>query len=86
MEDIELKSRVVHPAHYNWIPGIECVEVAEHFSYNAGAALKYIWRAPTKEFDEAIVDYHKAIFYLEREIKLTELHKEQQKEFFDEHQ
>lgn len=40
---------VDHPAHYNAHPsGVECVDVAEHFNFNLGNALKYIWRAGLK--------------------------------------
>ncbi len=62
--------RVVHPAHYNWIPGIECLDVVERFDFNLGNAIKYVWRAPCKDNAEAVVDLRKAIFYIEREIDL----------------
>lgn len=63
------KERVKHPAHYNWIPDVECLDVAEHFSFNLGNVMKYVWRAPTKVSVEAIVDLQKAHFYLGREIE-----------------
>lgn len=66
MSEIE---RVKHPRHYNWIPGIECLEVAEHFNFNLGNVLKYLWRAPAKTKAEMIVDLQKAHFYLGREIE-----------------
>jgi hypothetical protein len=56
------------PKHYNSHPtGIECVEVAEHFGYNLGNALKYIWRAGLKWDSEE--DLKKAIWYLNRELE-----------------
>ncbi len=64
-------TRVVHPAHYNWFP-IECLDVVEHFSFNLGCVIKYVWRVPTKEKKEAIIDLRKAIFYLERQIELLD--------------
>ena len=68
------EERVVHPDHYNWIPGVECLDVAEHFSFNLGSVLKYIWRGPfKKDSAESIIDYRKAIFYLEREIARIEI-------------
>ncbi len=56
-----------HPAHYNSNPsGVEAIQVCEHMSFNAGNAMKYIWRAGLK--GDAVEDYRKAIWYLEREI------------------
>ena len=65
--------RVVHPNHYNWIPGIECLEVVEHFNFNLGSALKYIWRAPVRDEAEYIEDLRKASFYISREIERLQL-------------
>jgi hypothetical protein len=39
---------VDHPNHYNWF-GIECIDVVEHFGFNTGNAIKYIWRAEYKD-------------------------------------
>lgn len=60
---------VNHPPHYNKHPaGIECIDVTEHMTFNLGNAVKYIWRAGEKgDFTE---DIRKAIWFLEREIKL----------------
>jgi hypothetical protein len=34
---------VNHPAHYISHPsGVECIEIARHFSFNCGSAIKYI--------------------------------------------
>lgn len=33
---------VNHPKHYNGIEGIECIDVARHFNFNLGNAIKYI--------------------------------------------
>ncbi len=70
MTQKSFEKRVVHPAQYNWISGIECLDVVEHFNFNLGCVIKYVWRVPTKGRLEAIVDLRKAIFYLEREIEL----------------
>lgn len=61
----EEKEEVNHPDHYNWF-GIECIEVVEHFPFNLGNAIKYIWRAGRK--DDIIVDLKKAIWCIQREI------------------
>jgi hypothetical protein len=59
---------VNHPAHYVSHPsGVECIEIARHFSFNCGNALKYIWRSGLKD-DDPVVDLKKAIFYLQDEI------------------
>ena len=68
MSESKSSEKVLHPAYYNWIPGVECLDVIEHFDFNPGCAIKYIWRAPRKPSEEAIIDYRKAIFYLKREI------------------
>lgn len=60
---------VNHPKHYNQLP-IECIEVARHFNFDLGNAIKYIWRAGLKGGEEkAIEDLEKAIFYLKDEIE-----------------
>lgn len=59
-------SSVHHPSHYNWF-GIECIDVAEHFGFNSGNAIKYIWRAEYK--DDPIEDLQKALWYIQREIE-----------------
>ena len=61
----------INPSHYKSHPsGVECIEIAEHFGYNLGNALKYIWRAGLK--GDAVVDLKKAAWYLDREIKRRE--------------
>jgi hypothetical protein len=60
---------VENPAHYNQHPsGVECVTIAQEFSYNLGCAIKYIWRAGLKATDP-IEDLRKAHKYIEFEIK-----------------
>lgn len=59
---------VNHPPHYGKIPGVECIDVVEHMSFNVGNAIKYLWRAEYKDnFGE---DMKKAIWYINREIDL----------------
>lgn len=57
---------VKHPAHYKQVPGIECIAVTQHFNFNKGNAIKYIWRAGAK--GDEIEDLRKAIQYCEFEI------------------
>jgi len=57
---------VNHPPHYQKVPGIECIQVAENFSFSIGNAIKYLWRADEK--GDAVVDLRKAAWYIEREI------------------
>lgn len=59
---------VNHPPHYNSHPsGIEQIEVTGHMNFCLGNAVKYIWRCDEK--GKPIEDLHKAIFYLNWEIK-----------------
>lgn len=62
---------VNHPPHYNKHPaGVECITVAEHFNFNIGNCIKYLWRAGEK--GSKLEDLSKARWYLDREIqKLT---------------
>ena len=60
---------VDHPAHYNSHPsGVECIDIIEHWSYNIGVAMKYLWRAGLKPGADHVEDLRKAIRCIEREI------------------
>lgn len=60
-----------HPPHYNQHPtGVECIDIAEHFNFNVGNAIKYLWRAGLK--DDEREDLRKAIWYIRREIERRE--------------
>lgn len=62
---------VNRPAHYTSSPsGIECIEVTEHFNFNRGNAIKYVWRAGSK--GDEIEDLKKARWYIDREIARLE--------------
>ena len=61
---------VNHPAHYNQVPGIECIDAVRHFNFNLGNVIKYVWRAGLK--GDALEDLKKARFYLEDEIARRE--------------
>lgn len=62
---------VNHPAHYNQSPsGVECIDVVEHMTFNAGTAVKHLWRCGLK--GDALVDLRKAKWYVEREIARLE--------------
>lgn len=64
---------VNHPAHYTSHPGgVECVDIAEHLSFNLGNALKYVWRAGKKNPEKTREDLEKARWYMNREITLLE--------------
>lgn len=58
----------INPAHYRaHASGVECIAIAEHFSFCIGNAIKYLWRAGLK--GEAIEDLKKAQWYVTREIE-----------------
>lgn len=55
-----------HPVHYTSHPsGVECIQVVEHFPFNIGAAIKYLWRAGLK--GDKLADLRKAEWYCRRE-------------------
>lgn len=65
------KEAVDHPAHYNNHPsGIEAITIVEHFNFNIGNAMKYLWRAGLK--GDAVEDLKKAAWYANREIAKLE--------------
>lgn len=70
---------VNHPSHYTSHPsGIECIQITRHENFNRGNALKYWWRAGSKQYpgktlvESAKIDYEKAIFYIRQEVKRLE--------------
>jgi hypothetical protein len=61
-------SAVDHPPHYNSHPsGVECIDIVEHYGFNVGNAIKYLWRAGLK--GDSIEDLRKAAWYCRREIE-----------------
>ena len=60
---------VNNPYHYTY-GDTECIEIAENFSFCAGAALKYIWRHQYK--GKPVEDLRKAAWFLRREIQRLE--------------
>lgn len=70
---------VNYPKHYTSHPsGIECIQVTEHYNFNVGNAIKYLWRNGLKDEDgkglreKQIEDLKKAIWYIQREIQRVE--------------
>lgn len=62
---------VNHPPHYTSHPsGVECIDVVEHYGFNVGNAIKYLWRAGLK--GDTIEDLRKAAWYVNREIQKRE--------------
>jgi hypothetical protein len=67
---------VDHPQHYTCHPsGIEC-STTWWFSFSLGNAIKYIWRAGSKDQTKVVEDLKKAVWYLEDEIKRIEFESE----------
>lgn len=62
---------VQHPAHYT-TGKIECIEYIEDkdLGYHLGNAVKYITRAGKKDPAKTVEDLEKAIWYIQRKIKL----------------
>ena len=70
---------VNHPEHYTSHPsGIECIEIARHYCFAIGNAIKYLWRAGLKkdaslsDKQKEIEDLNKAIWYIKDRIKQLE--------------
>ena len=69
MKSEKTYEEVNHPKHYNQHPsGIECIDIIEHFNFNIGSAMKYLWRAGLKPGVKSITDLEKANWYITREI------------------
>ena len=69
------KEAVNHPSHYNAHPsGVECITIAEHYNFNVGNAIKYLWRAGLKEdssldsAEKELEDVKKALWYVQRHL------------------
>ena len=59
---------VTCPKGYNSHPtGVQCIEIVEHFNFNVGNAMKYLWRNGLKPGASAIEDLRKAAWYATRE-------------------
>jgi hypothetical protein len=71
MAKSESVDMVDHPPHYGAHPsGVECIDVTEHYNFNVGNAIKYLWRAGLKGGKEQhIEDLKKAAWYVNREIE-----------------
>lgn len=65
-----MDDKVNHPKHYTSHPsGIEAITICEHFNFNVGNAIKYLWRAGLKDKDAELLDLQKAEWYVRREIE-----------------
>ncbi len=72
-----MSDNVNHPPHYTQgdakCPAcshpIECIDVTRHMMFNAGNAVKYVWRY---EMKGGIEDLKKAVWYLQDLIKKLE--------------
>jgi hypothetical protein len=68
-DSLDVHDPVNAPRHYRSHPsGVECIAVTEHFGFNVGNAIKYLWRAGLKS-SSAIEDLRKAAWYVNREIE-----------------
>lgn len=71
-QDSSVYTDEVNPDYYRW-HAIECKDVTNHFNFNLGCAIKYIWRSggPVTKGTE-VKDLQKAIRYLQFEIERLE--------------
>lgn len=70
------EDNVNHPSHYTSHPsGTECIEIARHYCFSIGNAIKYLWRAGLKkeaglkDVEKEIEDLKKARWYIDDRIK-----------------
>jgi hypothetical protein len=77
-----MQDNVNNPKHYTSHPsGVECIEIAEHYGFCVGNAIKYLWRAGLKDAEvgnKEIEDCEKAIWYIKRHISNLEKKNEKQ--------
>lgn len=68
-----MSEHVNHPSHYN-TGKIEVIDFIEDqkLDFHLGNAVKYVCRAGKKDASKELEDYRKAIWYIERKIKLME--------------
>ena len=72
------EEQVSHPSHYAWLKdlcGVEPLDVCRHLDFNTGNAIKYLLRKDKVDgnktkTEKRIEDLHKAVFYIQDEIKL----------------
>ena len=69
-----MKEMINHPEHYGGDSMYEAIKVIEAWDldFHLGNTVKYISRAGKKEVDKELQDLKKALWYLERKIKLLE--------------
>lgn len=71
IDSLPKEDPVNHPKHYTSHPsGVECIQITEHYGFNIGNCIKYLWRAGLK--NDMIEDLKKAQWYLNREISKRE--------------
>lgn len=75
-ENKPMKEHVNHPEHYNLHPsGVECIEIAKHYDFCIGNAIKYLWRCGLKseegmtDREKEIEDLEKAVWYINERIR-----------------
>jgi hypothetical protein len=79
---------ISHPKHYNSSKAkcecgrrIECIDIARHWDFRLGSALKYLWR---HEHKEGLNSLKKAVWYIQDMIKEIESNVENEKSSGDE--
>ena len=77
---INKTEQLSHPSHYAWLKdlcGVEPLDICRHLDFNTGNAIKYLLRKDKVDgnktkTEKRIEDLHKAVFYIQDEIKLLE--------------
>lgn len=63
----------INPTYYNQHPsGVDCIDIAQHYDFCIGNAIKYLWRAGLKEDNPTVQDLKKAVWYINKRIDYLE--------------
>ena len=75
----EKNDPIDHPSHYTFAKGYEVIDVIEAWDlpYNLATVVKYVSRAGKKDITKKVEDLKKAMFHLNRQIKLWDKEKEE---------
>jgi hypothetical protein len=70
----KINDQIDHPQHYTFAKGYEVIDVIESWElpYNLATVVKYVSRAGKKDPTKKVEDLKKAMFHLNRQIKLWE--------------
>lgn len=67
---VKREDAVKQPKHYVSHPsGVEAITITQHYNFNVGNAIKYLWRGGLKKNNSLVQDLRKARAYIDFELK-----------------